>query len=99
MAGEVWQSMRPVASWSAERGSGRVCRGGAVGGGSGCEARSEASGEGQITNRTATAASANSTQRVREPAVAGLFYPGEGAKLAKAIDELLAKAPVREIRG
>jgi len=34
---------------------------------------------------------------VRAPAVAGLFYPGEAAKLARAVDTLLAAAPARSI--
>jgi AmmeMemoRadiSam system protein A len=32
-------------------------------------------------------------RRVREPAVAGLFYPGEEQALAKAVDALLERAP------
>ena len=65
--------------------------------GFGCGARPEASGGGQITNQTAAEASAKSKQRVRAPAVAGLFYPGEPAKLARAVDTLLAAAPARSI--
>lgn len=61
--------------------------------GFGCGARPEASGEAQLTNQSAAAASARVAQRVREPAVAGLFYPGEAAKLSKALDALLAAAP------
>jgi len=35
--------------------------------------------------------------RVRSPAVAGLFYPAEEKALAKAVDELLANAPVHHV--
>ncbi len=56
----------------------------------GCGARSETARDDQSTN---TPAFAPSGQRVREPAVAGLFYPGDAATLSKTIDRLLAKAP------
>ncbi len=35
--------------------------------------------------------------RVREPAVAGLFYPGNQRDLAKIVDDLLARAPARQL--
>jgi AmmeMemoRadiSam system protein A len=62
--------------------------------GFGCGARSEAARDDQSTN---TPAFAPSGQRVREPAVAGLFYPGDAATLSKTIDGLLAKAPDHSI--
>ena len=65
--------------------------------GFGCGARPEASHDAQLTNSVRGAASADPIQRVRAPAVAGLFYPGEAAALSKAIDGLLAAAPERSI--
>src|ERR1017187_814559 len=62
--------------------------------GYGCDARPEASRDAQATNRPALAPPA---QRVRAPAVAGLFYPGDAAALSKTIDGLLAKAPDHSI--
>ena len=47
---------------------------------SGCNARTETPGP-------------EPARRVREPAVAGLFYPGEKQVLAKTVDALLEKAP------
>jgi len=64
--------------------------------GVGCGARTEASGEGERTNTTGTT-SAKVAQRVREPAVAGLFYPGQATELSKAVDRLLANAPIHHI--
>jgi AmmeMemoRadiSam system protein A len=60
--------------------------------GFGCGARSEASRESLGSNSAGSAKSAASSQRVRAPAVAGLFYPGEKAALSKAVDGLLANA-------
>jgi AmmeMemoRadiSam system protein B len=37
--------------------------------------------------------------RVREPAVAGSFYPAEPARLAKEVDDLLAQAGSRNLKG
>src|ERR1039458_4854053 len=62
--------------------------------GFGCGARSEAARDAQSTNRPAIATSA---QRVRAPAVAGLFYPGDAAALSKTIEGLLANAPDHSI--
>jgi MEMO1 family protein len=62
--------------------------------GYGCGARPEPSRDAQSTNPPGFASSA---QRVRLPAVAGLFYPGEEAKLSKTIDGLLASTPERQI--
>jgi MEMO1 family protein len=59
--------------------------------GFGCGARSDAPGEGRAPNQTP--ASAQADRRVRAPAVAGLFYPGEAATLSKTLDGMLAKAP------
>jgi MEMO1 family protein len=41
----------------------------------------------------ASGSSTNQTGRVREPAVAGLFYPAEKAELSQLIDRLLAAVP------
>ncbi len=65
--------------------------------GFGCGARPDAASEGQLTNQAGTTASAKGAQRVREPAVAGLFYPGDAAKLAQTIEGLLAAAPEHHI--
>src|ERR1017187_10518318 len=58
--------------------------------GYGCGARPEASRDAQSTNRPGLGPP---FQRVRVPAVAGLFYPGDPAALSRIIDGLLAKAP------
>ena len=65
--------------------------------GVGCGARSETSRDGQNTNAAVVAKSAEGSQRVRLPAVAGLFYPGEKAALSKAVDGMLASAPEHHI--
>ncbi|MCX6927147.1 MAG: AmmeMemoRadiSam system protein B [Verrucomicrobia bacterium] len=65
--------------------------------GFGCEARPEATRDAVLTNSAVPAKSAELTQRVRRPAVAGLFYPGDAAALSKAIDGYLAKAPEHPI--
>ena len=65
--------------------------------GFGCGARSDVSRDAQLTNPAGQATSAERTQRVRAPAVAGLFYPGDAAVLSKTIDSLLASAPERYI--
>jgi hypothetical protein len=59
-----------------------------------CGARSEAAHDAQTTNRSGLGPP---FQRVRAPAVAGLFYPSELAALAKAVDGLLAGAPEHSI--
>jgi hypothetical protein len=61
--------------------------------GFGWTAQSEASHDAQATNPAVSAKSAERSQRVRLPAVAGLFYPGDKAALSKAVDSLLASAP------
>ena len=43
------------------------------------------------------APSTNQAGRVREPAVAGLFYPGDKAELSRLIDRLLAAAPAQKV--
>jgi MEMO1 family protein len=58
--------------------------------GFGCGARPEASRNTQSTNLAGLAPSA---ERVRLPAVAGLFYPADATTLSRTIDGLLAKAP------
>jgi MEMO1 family protein len=82
--------------WAAARGSSR--RGGVIAlvlvlTCVGCGARPEAARDAQGTNAAGGAKSNESSQRVRMPAVAGLFYPGEKAALSKAVDSLLAAAP------
>ncbi len=62
----------------------------------GCGARPDASREGQPTNQTG-AAVVKGSERIREAAVAGLFYPGDAATLAKTIDGLLASAPEHHV--
>jgi MEMO1 family protein len=62
--------------------------------GYGCGARPGAEAKPAATNR---AEGLSSPQRVREPAVAGLFYPGDSAALSKALDRLLAAAPEHRI--
>ena len=45
---------------------------------------------------------ADAPQRVREPAVAGLFYPGDEKTLRRTVDCLLADAPnhpIQRLRG
>jgi hypothetical protein len=65
--------------------------------GFGCGARPEASRDGQVTNATGTPTAGERIQRVRAPAVAGLFYPGDAAVLSKTVDGLLAGAPEQHI--
>ena len=61
--------------------------------GVGCGARSEALRDIQTASPAVSAKAAENSQRVRLPAVAGLFYPGEAATLSKTVDGLLAVAP------
>ena len=63
--------------------------------GYGCSARPETAGNAASTNRPDSGLP--SSQRVREPAVAGLFYPGDAAVLSKTLDKLLKEAPERPI--
>ena len=65
--------------------------------GGGCGARPEAARDAQSTNVAGPAASTIRKQLVRAPAVAGLFYPGEAAKLSNTVDGLLAAAPEHSI--
>ena len=58
--------------------------------GYGCGVRPEAAREAQTTNHPGLGPS---SQRVRAPAVAGLFYPDDAAALSKTVDGLLAGAP------
>ncbi len=70
--------------------------------GFGCGARTEASREGQVTNVSVTRPADERNQRVRLPAVAGLFYPGDAAVLSTTVDRLLAAAPehyIPKLRG
>jgi hypothetical protein len=59
----------------------------------GCGARPDAAREAQPTNQAGAATSTQRGQRVRAPAVAGLFYPGDAATLSKTVDGLLDRAP------
>lgn len=59
----------------------------------GCNARTEASRSQQSSNRAEPAKPSEGPRRIREPAVAGLFYPGDERALAKAVDALLERAP------
>ena len=61
--------------------------------GFGCGARPEGSHDAQITNASGTPTATERNQRVRAPAVAGLFYPGDAAVLSKTVDGLLDGAP------
>ncbi len=65
-------------------------------GGYGCGARPETADNSQSTNRTESNASGQ-FHRVREAAVAGLFYPGEQKALSKTLDALLASAPTHPV--
>jgi hypothetical protein len=58
--------------------------------GYGCGARPEALRDAQTTNRPGLGPP---FQRIRAPAVAGLFYPGDAKALSKTVDGLLASAP------
>src|ERR1035437_1287537 len=62
--------------------------------GAGCGARPGTIADSQSTNGPSLAVH---YERVRPPAVAGLFYPGDAAALSKAIDGLLANAPQRSV--
>ena len=64
--------------------------------GAGCGARPGAVANSQSTNAPSLAVH---YERVRPPAVAGLFYPSDAAVLSKTIDGLLANAPEHSIPG
>ena len=100
-----WQGPASLGTWGAEGGEARAVGGGGwsrlgmvvvalLVPGFGCGARPEGAGEGLATNQSAVSPPA---ERVRMPAVAGLFYPGDAATLSKTIDRLLAKAPEQSI--
>lgn len=59
--------------------------------GYGCGARPGTSDAVTVTNRPAA------STRVREPAVAGLFYPGDAATLSQTVDRLLKAAPEHQV--
>jgi MEMO1 family protein len=59
--------------------------------GYGCGARSGTADNAAPTSRSGVASAAS--QRVREPAVAGLFYPADATTLSKTLDRLLKAAP------
>jgi AmmeMemoRadiSam system protein A len=61
----------------------------------GCGARPETAASPAPTNRPDSGP--RSPQRIREPAVAGLFYPGDEAALSKTLDRLLKAAPERPV--
>ncbi len=60
--------------------------------GFGCGARPDASSDASNAKPAGATTATESSQRVRLPAVAGLFYPGEAAALSKTVDGLLAGA-------
>ncbi|HEU5396885.1 MAG TPA: AmmeMemoRadiSam system protein B [Verrucomicrobiae bacterium] len=62
----------------------------------GCGSETE-SGPRQSTNGVEPAVAAPGDLRIREPAVAGLFYPADAATLSKTIADLLAEAPTQNI--
>ena len=64
----------------------------------GCGARPEPASTPSSTNLTDSAATNREPQRVRQAAVAGLFYPAEEKVLSKTVDTLLQKAPEHSIR-
>jgi MEMO1 family protein len=61
----------------------------------GCGAKPETPGDVAPTNRPDSRLP--SAQRVREPTVAGLFYPGDAATLSKTLDRLLKAAPEHSV--
>lgn len=63
----------------------------------GCGGQREISRDQPVTNPAGTAAPALSSRKVRAAAVAGLFYPGDKAALASAVDSLLQGAPTHYI--
>jgi MEMO1 family protein len=65
--------------------------------GYGCGARPETASNTASTNLSP--AGLVVPQRVREPAVAGLFYPGDAVTLSKTLDKLLKAAPEHSIPG
>ena len=68
----------------------------------GCGAGSESARNPQTNDPVPNAAAADSSGRVREPAVAGLFYPADEAALRRTVDGLLARAaehPIQRLRG
>jgi len=65
--------------------------------GFGCGARPEAGRDAKSTNPAGPASATERSQRVRAPAVAGLFYPKDAAALSKTVDGLLVGAPEHHI--
>ena len=65
--------------------------------GAGCSAGPETAPVAAATNKVAEAVSAQKAQRVREPAVAGMFYPADAKALSRALDNLLGNAPAHPI--
>ena len=65
--------------------------------GYGCGARPETAASSQPTNRPDLGLPP--ALRIREPAVAGLFYPADAAALSKALDKLLKAAPDHRVTG
>ncbi len=53
----------------------------------------------QTKNTNQLTSPVSTTQSVRVPAVAGLFYPKDEKVLARMLDRLLAQAPARELQG
>src|SRR5208283_2152694 len=52
-----------------------------------------------LTNQSPVTKGSAWTQTVRQPAVAGLFYPKDPKTLARAIDQCLAAAPTNALAG
>jgi AmmeMemoRadiSam system protein B/AmmeMemoRadiSam system protein A len=68
----------------------------------GCGARPETARDAQTNQPADRSVPAGAPQRVREPAVAGLFYPGDEKTLRRTVDGLLAEAPehpIQRLRG
>ena len=65
--------------------------------GLGCNAGPEVAPRPAATSQVAQASPAQHAQRVREPAVAGLFYPADAKALSETLDGLLKTAPTHYI--
>jgi len=68
----------------------------------GCGARSETARNSQTNPADGQTNATGTPGRVREPAVAGLFYPGDEKTLRRTVDGLLARAPehpIQRLRG
>ncbi len=59
----------------------------------GCSAQTDDPRQASQTDRSDATQKAAQLQRIREPAVAGLFYPADPRELSKTVDGLLERAP------